>query len=100
MKSKKHNKHKFREDSGMTYEQVFNFAFRQFLIPIVQNLKKEHNEEVFIDALKKAASESFAQNGQMMAQKLPSNDLNAFTYSSPSKVITFQVICVCLSERS
>jgi len=79
MKSKKLNKHKFRKDSGMTYEQVFNFAFRQFLIPIVQNLTKEHNEEIFIDALKKAASEAAVQNGQMMAQKLSSNDLNAFT---------------------
>jgi hypothetical protein len=98
MESKKLNKHKFRKDSGMTYEQVFNFAFRQFLIPIIQNLRKEYNEETFINALKKASFEAAVQNGQMMAQKLPRNDLKAFTAWARVKdrfwdhVLTFDVV--------
>lgn len=31
-------KHKFQEDSGMLYERVFNFAFKDDDIPLLQNL--------------------------------------------------------------
>jgi len=39
-------KHKFLQDSNMTFEQVFDFAFKS-LIPILQGLAKELGRTLF-----------------------------------------------------
>jgi hypothetical protein len=43
-------KHKFLEDSSMTFQEVFGFAFES-LIPVLQGLAKELGEDHFLEAI-------------------------------------------------
>jgi hypothetical protein len=72
--------HKFLEDSNMSFQEVFDFAFDK-LIPVLQGLAKELGEERFLEAVKKVAFESALKAGQARARQLPCNDLAAFTGS-------------------
>jgi hypothetical protein len=48
-------KHKFESDSGMTMQQVFNFAFKENYIPAMKNLMKQIERENFLEMLKKSS---------------------------------------------
>jgi hypothetical protein len=48
-------------NSGMTYEQVFNFAYRNFLIPQLVAVSKQIGREKFIEILKKATDEVYSR---------------------------------------
>jgi hypothetical protein len=73
-------KHKFLQDSNMTFQEVFDFAFES-LIPVLQGLAQELGKDHFLEALKKVASESALKAGQATARQLPCNDFAAFTAS-------------------
>ena len=47
-------KHKFLEGSNMTFQEVFDFAFKS-LIPVLQGLAKELEEDHFLEVLKKVS---------------------------------------------
>jgi len=70
-------KHKFLENSDMSFQEVFDFAFER-LIPVLQGLAKEFGEDNFHKALRKVASECALKAGQDNARHLASNDLAAF----------------------
>ena len=70
-------KHKFLEDSNLTFQEVFEFAFKR-LVPVLQGLAKELGEDHFLKVLEKVASECACQAGQDTARQLPSNDLAAY----------------------
>ena len=70
-------KHKFLESSDMTFQEVFDFAFKK-LIPVLQGLAKEPGEDRFLEALKKVSFECALKTGQDKARQLPSNDFAAF----------------------
>ena len=53
--------HNFQTDSGMSYEQVFNFAYRDFLIPQLIATSKQIGREKFIEMLKTATDEVYSQ---------------------------------------
>ncbi|MEW5868378.1 MAG: L-2-amino-thiazoline-4-carboxylic acid hydrolase [Chloroflexota bacterium] len=73
--------HKFQEDSHMTYEEVFDFAYKG-LVPVLQGLAKELGEERFWEALKKTAFDAKLKEAQDYASQLPSNDLDAYSASA------------------
>jgi hypothetical protein len=70
-------RHKFLEDSNMTFQEIFDFAFKK-LIPVLQGLAKELGEDHFLEALKKVAFESALKAGQDTARQLPCNDFATF----------------------
>lgn len=70
-------KHRFSEDSNMTFQEVFDFAFKS-LIPVLQGLAQEFGEDHFLQVLQKVASECAFKAGQDTARQLPSHDLAAF----------------------
>jgi hypothetical protein len=82
-------KHKFLEDSGMSYEEVCNFAFKDGYIPLLQNLAQRLKGSDFIEMLKNATNELAIQAGREWAKSLPKNDFATYTselkknYSSP-----------------
>jgi hypothetical protein len=69
--------HKFSASSNMTFQQVFDFAFRS-LVPVLQGLAKEFGEDNFSEAVRKVISERALESGQDTANRLPSNDLASF----------------------
>jgi len=70
--------HKFLENSGMSFEEVYNFAFKEFYIPMMKNLAKEIGKDEFIETLKRARSELAKQQGQNLAKSLGKNDMASF----------------------
>lgn len=89
--------HKFLEDSHMTFQDVFDFAY-QDLIPVLQGLAHELGEERFWEALRKVVYEVAWQGGQETARQLPCNDFAAFNVSlrEPSRfakhILTVEII--------
>ena len=71
-------KHKFTEDAGMTFQEVFDFAHKN-TISLMQNLANELGEDRLIEILKRAAAEAALQVGQDRAKNLPNHDFAALT---------------------
>jgi hypothetical protein len=90
-------KHKFLEDSGMSFEAVYKFAFQNHFIPVMENLGDVVGKDKFMEILRKASSQAGAQNMKRLTQNLPKRDLAvlaAFMKGSPlyKKVLTFEVV--------
>lgn len=81
-------KHKFLEDSGMSYKEVHELAFRRLLIPILQNLSSSIGKSEFIRMLMKANSEISTHRGENWAKRVIENDLSTFTanFKKPSRL--------------
>jgi hypothetical protein len=73
------DKHRFLADSGMSFKEVFEFAFKNGFIPTVQGLAEELGHQKLVEMLKKAASKAAAEGVRRQAGQLPANDLAAFT---------------------
>jgi len=71
-------KHKFLEGSGMSFKDVYNFAFKNWHIPINKKLAEEVGREKFIEMLKNASSKIGAEGGRRFAESLPKNDFTSF----------------------
>ena len=88
---------KFRQDSNMTFEEVFDFAYSK-LVPILRRLAEEFGEDRFLDALQTAAFDCALKDGHARARTLPSDDLAAFadTDGEPSRfakhVLTKEIV--------
>jgi len=80
-------KHKFMEDSGMSYKEVHELAFRRVLIPILQNLANSTGKDELIEMLMKASSEASVHRGENWAKNVPESDLSTFTanFKKPSR---------------
>jgi hypothetical protein len=93
-------KHKFQEDSGMSYEEVFNFVFKDDYIPLLQNLAQRLKGIDFIEMLKAVTNEMAIGLGRESARMSPKNDLAAFVskgkkrFSSPfyNHVLTYTIV--------
>jgi hypothetical protein len=72
------DKHKFQADSGMTFEEVYEFAFKTNFIPTLKWLGDELQFDDFIETLKRARSKVALQQGQGAAESLPINDFAAY----------------------
>ena len=70
-------KHKFQGDAGMSYEEVFRFAFRG-TAQILSQLEQRFGSETFHKALREACSQEVAKSVAKYAQTLSHADLDAF----------------------
>lgn len=71
--------HKFDKIPGMTSQGIFHFAFKTYLIPILQNLRDELDACDFSEALVAAAIKSWAREGRELAEDVSSNDMATWT---------------------
>jgi len=51
--------HKFKNDSGFTYEKVFNFAFGNWYIPYMKGMQVEIGKEKFFELLKRVGNDFY-----------------------------------------
>lgn len=72
--------HKFQMDTGMTMEQVYNFAYKQWYIPAMKNLMKQIGKEKFLEMLKKS-SEMLYETDENAGINYNERTLTAFTDS-------------------
>ena len=81
MDSNADDKHKFQVDSGMTFEEVYSFAFGANFTRLLRSLADELEADDFIEMLERASSRAGAQRGQEEAESGPSNDFASFVAS-------------------
>jgi hypothetical protein len=70
-------KHKFLEDSGMSFQEVFEFAYRDHL-EVMLFLAKEIGKDKFLEMLKRDGDEWAKQEAQKELKTLPANDFATF----------------------
>jgi hypothetical protein len=70
-------KHKFQEDSGMSFQEVFKFAYRDH-IEVMQFLAKEIGQDKFMEMLKRDGDEWAKREAQKDLKTLPANDFATF----------------------
>jgi hypothetical protein len=66
-------KHKFDEDTNLSYREVFDFAFRTFVL-VWQALTRELGEERVLPVLEKLVSESATRAGHAAARQALASD--------------------------
>ena len=71
--------HKFDRNAGMTSQEVFDFAFKMYMIPVLQNLGGELGTGDYLGALATAATRHSVQVGQQWAESGPTNDMATWT---------------------
>ena len=92
------NKHKFLEDAGMSFQDVYAFTFKRYFIPVLQGLGPYFKDGDLIDVLKASIDDLVMKEGQAGAKKRPQNDFAAFKAEALKSdrfwdhVLTFDVV--------
>jgi hypothetical protein len=71
-------KHKFLQDSEMTVEEVFQFAYRDNFVPYMQAIARDVGSEKLMTMLKKTSSARMGQQVTGMVQNMPDRNFAAF----------------------
>ena len=77
-------KHKFLEDSGMNFEEVFRFAYKEF-IETMQFFGRELGKERLLEMLRKDSDEYAVREAQEYLKKPKANDFATFKEMSKEK---------------
>jgi hypothetical protein len=78
-------KHKFQEDSHMSYEEVFIVPYKYYFIPLLQDLSQRLKGIDFIEMLKAVKYERSIERAREAAKKSPINDFASFTSRSKKR---------------
>ncbi len=81
-------KHKFQEDSGMSFQEVFKFAYGDF-IEVMQALANQVGKEKLLEMLKRESEVLAKKEAQEYLKKLPNNDFATFKAESKDKPSRF-----------
>jgi hypothetical protein len=92
-------KPKYTDNSGMTTEEVFRFAYG-YCVPLFQNLRKKLGSKKLLELLKKASADNMAEAVSTMAKSYPTRDPKALgdliqSYCSTrpyDKALTYEVV--------
>jgi hypothetical protein len=71
-------KHKFQNDSGMTYEQVFKFTFRNWYIRYLKGMEKEIGKARLLELLKSVGSNVYTESVKPRFQKIQEKTVDSF----------------------
>ena len=77
-------KHKFLEDSGMSFQEVFKFAYGDF-IELMQTFANEIGQEKLLEMLKRESEVYAKKEAQEYLKKLPKNDFATFRAETKEK---------------
>ena len=82
-------KHKFLEDSEMSFRALFKFTFQNYYIPCLERLSGEIGRDKLIAMLKRLTSEAVAQRQKDSIKNLPKIDFETFLARSKSGLNRF-----------
>jgi len=91
-------KHKFLSDSGMSWQEVYQFAYQSGYIPTMKKFAEKIGKDKLIALLKESADEMAHELIGEMAKNLPKRDLATFalTMKNPDPMfknaLTFEVV--------
>jgi len=92
-------KHKFQGQSGMTFEQVFQFTYPRY-ITIMQNLANDIGKDKFIKMLKKASSEGLEQYEEQLLKNIPKRDLVALAAMTENNPLYKNALTLDIVEQT
>jgi len=72
------SKHKFLEDSGMSYKEVFDFAFKRRFIESMKIFGEMMGKETFLEMLAKASADAAAKATEKQIKNLPQTNFAMF----------------------
>jgi hypothetical protein len=78
MSSSSAETHQFDTDSGLTYREIFDLAFKETFILHLQALACETDGEGFLETLQRAAYQAGFGQGREVASGLPSSEFAAY----------------------
>jgi len=90
--------HKFLADSGLSFEQAFQFTYAATLIPYLRGFGKDLDPEEFLAQLKDVADDKAIELFSGVAARVPQNDLATFTapYRDPNgrnaQILTIELV--------
>ena len=90
--------HKFLQDSGLTFEQAFQFTYVSTLIPYLRGFGKNMDPDGFLEQVKEVSSDRVRELFSGFASQVPNNDLATFTapYVDPNsrnaQVLTIEIV--------
>lgn len=67
-----------QQNSDMTFEDVYNFAYRDGFIPLAKHMAEVMGEEAFMKVLGEAGMARGREAGAGLAAEMPDNDLSSF----------------------
>jgi len=71
-------KHKFLNDSGMSWQEVYQFAYQSGYIPMMTKLAEKLGKERLLELIKESSDETALEMIGEMAKNLPKRDLATF----------------------
>jgi len=66
------------QNSGMTFEEVYNFSFRDGFIPLAKKMAEAMGKNEFMGVLQEAGFERGKESGVLFAASLPDNEFSTF----------------------
>ena len=91
-------KHKFLNDSGMSWQAVYQFAYQSGYIPTMKKFAEKIGKDKLITLIKESADEMAHEMIGEMAKNLPKRDLATFalTMKNPEPMfknaLTFEIV--------
>ena len=82
-------KHKFLEDSEMSFRALFKFTFQNYYIPCLERLAGEIGRDKLIEMLKRLTSEAVTLRQKDSIKDLPNTDFETFIARSKSGLNRF-----------
>jgi hypothetical protein len=70
-------KHKFMEDSGMSFQEVFEFAFINFIITM-ESFARQMGRDKLLEMLRKESEDAMRLDAQKMVEQLGKNDFATY----------------------
>ena len=72
-----HTEHKFQQDSGMSYERVFDFAFKSWYIRYMKGLEEEIGRNRFLEMLREVGSKIYSESIRSRFQDVQNRDVDS-----------------------
>jgi len=70
-------KHKFQEDSGMSFQEVFEFAFKEF-IQTMERFARQMGRDNLLEMIRKDSEEASRLSAKKTVERLKNNDVATF----------------------
>jgi len=70
-------KHKFQEDSGMSFQEVFEFSFKDF-IQTMESFARQIGRDKLLEMLRKDSEDAMRLSAQKTVERLKKSDFAAF----------------------
>jgi hypothetical protein len=74
----KQTQHKFQKNSNMSIEQVMNFAFNSYYLPIMRGLREKLGSKKLIEMIKEVTDGNYYRSGMNLAKRTEKNNVYGF----------------------